>query len=89
MKIFSCGRNATRTVSSIMHEWHPTTGSTFMTSGEKADRVAAFLVSILGAVAIAIAFAVSHAQIAHAASSAEVALTALMQKLSEVRAAGG
>ncbi len=60
-----------------------------MTSGEKADRVAAFLVSILGAVAIAIAFAVSHAQIAHAASSAEVALTALMQKLSEVRAAGG
>ena len=62
-----------------------------MTSGGKADRVAAFLVSILGAVAIAIAiaFAVSHAQIAHAASSAEVALTALMQKLSEVRAAGG
>jgi hypothetical protein len=56
-----------------------------MISGEKADRVAAFLVSILGAMV----FAASHAQIAHAASSADFELAALMQKLSEVRTAGG
>ena len=56
-----------------------------MISGEKADRIAAFLVSILGAMM----FAASHAQIAHAASSSDVELAALMQKLSEVRTAGG
>jgi len=72
-----------------MHDWHPTIGSTFMISGEKADRVTAFPVSVLGAVAITIALAVSPAQIAHAASSADVELAALMQKLSEVRTAGG
>ena len=60
-----------------------------MTSGEIADRVAAFLVSILGAIAIAIELAASSAQIAHAASPADVELAALMQKLSEVRTAGG
>ncbi len=64
-----------------------------MISGEKADRITTFLVSIPGAiavaVAIAIAFAASHAQIAHAASSTDVELVALMQKLSAVRAAGG
>ena len=70
-----------------MRGWRPTIGSIFMISGEKADRLAAFLVSILAA--IAIAFAVAHAQIAHAASSANVEIDALMQKLSEVRAAGG
>lgn len=58
-----------------------------MISGEKADRLAAFLVSILAA--IAIASAAAHAQIAHVASSADVEIDALMQKLSEVRAAGG
>jgi len=69
-----------------MHDWHPTIGSIFMTSGEKADRVAAFLVSILAAIVIAIA--APHAQIAYAASSSDVELAALMQKLSEVRTAG-
>ena len=56
-----------------------------MISGEKADRLAAFLVSILGAMM----FAASHAQIAHAASSSDVELAALMQKLSEVRVSDG
>jgi hypothetical protein len=62
-----------------------------MIFGEKADRVAAFFVSILGATAIAIAivFAASHAQIAHAVSSANIEIDALMRKLSEVRTAGG
>ena len=68
-----------------MHDWHPTIGLTFMISGEKADRFAAFLVSVIGAML----FAASHAQIAHAASSSGLELAALMQKLSEVRAAGG
>ena len=58
-----------------------------MISGEKADRVPAWLVWILGA--IAIAFAASHAPIAHAASSADVEIAALMHKLSQVRDAGG
>ncbi len=65
----------------------PTIGSTFMISGEKADRVAAFLVSIVATIAIAIA--APQAQIAHAASSADVELAALMHKLSQVRDAGG
>ena len=68
-----------------MHDWHPTIGLTFMISGEKADRFAAFLVSVIGAML----FAASHAQVAHAASSSGLEFAALMQKLSEVRAAGG
>jgi hypothetical protein len=68
-----------------------------MISGEKADRVAAFLVSTLAAmvmaiamaIAMVIAFAASDAQIAHSASSANVEIDALMQKLSAVRAADG
>jgi len=68
-----------------MHDWHPTIGLTFMISGEKADRFLAFLVSVMGAML----FAASHAQIAHAGASSDLELAALMQKLSEVRAAGG
>jgi hypothetical protein len=56
-----------------------------MISGEKADQAATFLVSVLSAMI----FAASHAQMAHAASSSDVELDALMQKLSEVRTAGG
>ena len=70
-----------------MRDWRPTIGSIFMISGEKADRVAAFLISILAAITIAIA--ASHAQIAHAASCANVEIDALMEKLSEVRIASG
>ena len=72
-----------------MHDWHPTIGSTFMISGEKADRANALLVSILGAVVIAIAFTASHVRITHAAAPAGVELAAIMQKLSAVRTAGG
>jgi hypothetical protein len=56
-----------------------------MISGEKADQAATFLVSVLSAMI----FAASHVQMAHAASSSDVELDALMQKLSEVRTAGG
>ncbi len=68
-----------------MHGWHPTIGSTFMISGEKADGVITVFLSVL----IAIVFAASPAHFVHAASSSDVGLPALMQKLSEVRSAEG
>ena len=57
-----------------------------MISGEKADGVAAVLLTILGAIPLAIVCAASPV---HGASSADVELAALMQKLSEVRSAEG
>ncbi len=60
-----------------------------MISGEKADGVAAVLVSILAAIVLAIVCAASPVQIAHAASSVDVELPALMGKLSQVRSAEG
>ena len=72
-----------------MHDWHPTIGSTFMISGERADPVAAVLLWVLVAIAISVASVASHGQIVHGASSVEVELAALMRKLSGVVSAGG
>ena len=68
-----------------MHGWHPTIGSIFMISGEKADGAISVFLSVL----IAVVFAASPAHFVHAASPADVELAALMQKLSEVRNAEG
>ena len=63
----------------------PTIGSTFMTSGGKTSRAVGTLASTLCACALAIV----PLAFSHAGSSTGVELAELMQKLSEVRAAGG
>ena len=68
-----------------MRAWHPTIGSTFMTSGEKAERIAGALLSILCAWVLA----VSPQVFAQTAPSSDLGLSELMQMLSAVPAADG